>query len=288
MLKAGDLMRIVTSVAECRQLISEKKNRIGRLCTNCFIMTGAFDSTIRENRLFSEEYPEGLCLFADEQRYYQLFYFLDSSPGFPFLRKEKPVLIEEINIRGDRDKEISLIESRIRPAGFQKIRKNCYFSCKLPEAEKMAERYQRQLVAAGREGWTVRKADETSLVSQVITLWESCLDPTDIPISHMRFFHSQQDQVLCATDNEKVIGAVWSRMGRDTCEERHIAVHPDYRRHGVGRLLLESVIASAIRAGGKTVHTWISETNITSVTMHERAGFHVQPRSCNQYILREE
>ncbi|MBR2823418.1 MAG: GNAT family N-acetyltransferase [Clostridia bacterium] len=310
-------MRPVSDPAMCRDLIGEARKRVGTVRSNCFAMAASFDPFIEEGRLYYEESPEGLCLFTDEGRYFQLYYFLNPASDFPRIRAEKPVLIEETNARGARDEEIARAAGWYGARGFQFFKRNGYYTCTLKPgeterpcgteripvrrekdddsgrpADESAEppsenRRAESETAHSEEGWTLREVRDPETAEQVITLWEASLDPTDIPLAHRRFIRSGTDRALCAADGTRVLGAVWYRLGRNTCEERHLAVHPDARRRGLGTLLLRGVMNAAAAAGKTLVNTWISDTNAASIALHTRAGFREQPRNCIQYILKE-
>ena len=57
--------------------------------------------------------------------------------------------------------------------------------------------------------------------------------------------------------------------------EHSVYVDPDARGRGVGRLLLEALIASTEAAGIWTIQSGIFPENVASLRLHERAGFHV-------------
>jgi L-amino acid N-acyltransferase YncA len=60
--------------------------------------------------------------------------------------------------------------------------------------------------------------------------------------------------------------------------EVSVYVHPDARSQGVGRALLDAVIASSERAGLWTLQAGVFPENEPSVRLHEAAGFRVVGR----------
>ena len=60
--------------------------------------------------------------------------------------------------------------------------------------------------------------------------------------------------------------------------ENSVYVHPDHRAQGIGRTLLEALIAGAEAAGIWTVQTGIFPENAASLALHERCGFRVVGR----------
>ena len=57
--------------------------------------------------------------------------------------------------------------------------------------------------------------------------------------------------------------------------EHSVYVHPDLRGRGVGRVLLETLLAEADTVGVWTVQTGIFPENVASVELHVRCGFRI-------------
>ncbi len=71
------------------------------------------------------------------------------------------------------------------------------------------------------------------------------------------------------------LSAVSDRCVYGGVAENSIYIHPDHRRHGVGRTLLTALIASSEAGGIWTVQTGIFPENTASVALHVRCGFRV-------------
>jgi L-amino acid N-acyltransferase YncA len=85
---------------------------------------------------------------------------------------------------------------------------------------------------------------------------------------------------LLATDGDRVLG--WAALApvSDRCAyagvaEDSIYVAPRAQGRGVGRALLDALVASAERAGIWTVQTGIFPENRASVRLHQACGFRV-------------
>lgn len=85
---------------------------------------------------------------------------------------------------------------------------------------------------------------------------------------------------LVARDGDQVLGwaaasAVSSRPVYRGVLEHSVYVHPDARGRGVGRVLLDALIASTEAAGVWTLQSGVFPENVASLALHERAGFRV-------------
>ncbi len=80
-------------------------------------------------------------------------------------------------------------------------------------------------------------------------------------------------RVDVARDGNRVVGFVDYWLVTDEVHLLAIATHPDWRRRGVGRALLDHLLAFA-RAGGFALVTLeVRASNAPAITMYERAGF---------------
>jgi phosphinothricin acetyltransferase len=85
---------------------------------------------------------------------------------------------------------------------------------------------------------------------------------------------------LVATDDGRVLGwAALSRVSTRPCyagvAEVSVYVVPEASRRGVGRALLEALIARSEDAGIWTVQAGIFPENTASLALHERCGFRI-------------
>jgi ribosomal-protein-alanine N-acetyltransferase len=64
----------------------------------------------------------------------------------------------------------------------------------------------------------------------------------------------------------------------------NVAVHPSFRRRGVARAVLGSVLEDARRAGVELVFLEVRPTNVEAVTLYESLGFRVIGRRKGYYF----
>lgn len=94
--------------------------------------------------------------------------------------------------------------------------------------------------------------------------------------------HLAEHRLVAAIDG-KTVG--WTAMSpvSDRCvyagvAEHSVYVHSGHRGNGVGRALLEALIASAEAGGFWTIQTGIFPENTASVELHLRCGFRIVGR----------
>ncbi len=92
-----------------------------------------------------------------------------------------------------------------------------------------------------------------------------------------RFF-LQEFQVECARSilveiNGKIIGYVLFWLLPEGVDIHNLAVRSEYRRRGIGRILLEQVILEALRRSSLRVTLEVRKSNLAAQKLYESAGF---------------
>lgn len=72
-----------------------------------------------------------------------------------------------------------------------------------------------------------------------------------------------------------MIGFVLARRAADEAEILTIAVRPDWQGHGVGRRLMDTVLADAHRERVRSVFLEVDESNAAACALYRRLGFSV-------------
>ncbi|HHT65460.1 MAG: ribosomal protein S18-alanine N-acetyltransferase [Caldicoprobacterales bacterium] len=80
-----------------------------------------------------------------------------------------------------------------------------------------------------------------------------------------RYFSVRADKQLIG------YGGMW--MILDEAHITNIAVHPDYRRQGVGRLIMETLMKEAVRMGMERMTLEVRVSNKAAVSLYKSLGF---------------
>lgn len=90
-------------------------------------------------------------------------------------------------------------------------------------------------------------------------------------------------RVIVAQGEGEVVGyaAVW--FAADEGELGDIAVHPEWRRRGIGRRLVGAVLDEARRRGAQQVFLQVRESNGAALRLYESAGFRKVGRRPDYY-----
>jgi [ribosomal protein S18]-alanine N-acetyltransferase len=93
-----------------------------------------------------------------------------------------------------------------------------------------------------------------------------------------RRFFLEELQVECARAvvaeiADRVVGYVLYWFLPEDVDVHNIAVHPDYRRHAIGRILLEHVIAAAQQRSSVRVTLEVRKSNTAAQQLYSSLGF---------------
>jgi ribosomal-protein-alanine N-acetyltransferase len=78
-------------------------------------------------------------------------------------------------------------------------------------------------------------------------------------------------------------GLILARVAADEAEILTLAVHPDARRRGIARMLLEAAVAGAAAMGAAAMFLEVSEINHAARSLYETSGFHPAGRRRRYY-----
>ena len=112
---------------------------------------------------------------------------------------------------------------------------------------------------------------------EVLALWRACegvgLSEADSRESIARYLARNPGMGFIALDGEKIVGAVLCGHDGRRGYIHHLAVHPDYRRRGVGRALAQECL-DALRAEriGKC-HLFVLKNNAAGARFWKSAGW---------------
>lgn len=78
---------------------------------------------------------------------------------------------------------------------------------------------------------------------------------------------------IVALHNDKVIGFVGMWILFDEGDITNVAVHPDYRKKGIGNLLIESLISLCRELNIKSLTLEVRESNTPAKNLYKKHGF---------------
>ena len=101
---------------------------------------------------------------------------------------------------------------------------------------------------------------------------------------------------LVAMDGDRVAGYIGSQSVEGEADMMNVAVHPDYRRKGIARRLVEGLVAALREKGVYSLALEVRASNVPAISLYEGLGFsqvglrpnyYRNPKE-DAYILRKE
>jgi ribosomal-protein-alanine N-acetyltransferase len=74
---------------------------------------------------------------------------------------------------------------------------------------------------------------------------------------------------LVALDGDTVAGYIGSQSVLDTADIMNVAVHPDYRRQGIGRQLVTALAQALVEKGIKYLMLEVRQSNAPAIALYE-------------------
>lgn len=116
-----------------------------------------------------------------------------------------------------------------------------------------------------------------NLYNDVIALWHQCegigLSDADSRDSIQAYLTRNPGMSFVASADGKVVGAILAGHDGRRGYIHHLAVHPSYRRLGLGRMLVDRAIAVLRSAGVQKVHIFIFNNNADGIVFWESVGW---------------
>ena len=88
---------------------------------------------------------------------------------------------------------------------------------------------------------------------------------------------------VAETDDQRIVGMIVSWVIVDEMHIATIATHPDFRRQGIGALILRTALQDGKRAGARLAFLEVREANEAAQAMYRKFGFRVTGRRPRYY-----
>ncbi len=112
---------------------------------------------------------------------------------------------------------------------------------------------------------------------KVYSLWEACegigLSSADARTSIQIYLERNPGLSLIAYDGRTLVGTILCGHDGRRGYIHHLAVRADYRRKGIGRLLVEKSLKTLEASGIKKCHLFIFHSNTSGIAFWESIGW---------------
>ena len=129
----------------------------------------------------------------------------------------------------------------------------------------------------------------TAKTSQSVDFAALFLNASAKPIFSVRV-SGEADNCIVADDNNRVVGAVWTRIMNDYGHvDDHtpsfaISLYKEYRGNGIGTKMMERMLEKLRQQGYKKASLAVQKENY-AVKMYENVGFRIVDQNIEEYIM---
>ena len=116
---------------------------------------------------------------------------------------------------------------------------------------------------------------ESSHAAAIADLEKICFSSPWDEVSVASELSNELSLWLVALDGENVVGYVGSQSVMGEADMMNIAVHPDYRRQGLGREIVGALQREAQARGVTSVFLEVRVSNVAARRLYEEMGFSV-------------
>ena len=285
-------MYLLTSQEEYQSLVrTAKKEKEARL-TNCYLFPESIQRWIDLKRFYAEEVDAGILFLADQERYYSVYFYLNSDlcPFIP--RQNKPQVIQTV-FSGQKksDKQLA-VDQLLHNAGF--IWKDRMQQIKadpeqvLKKIAPLSARMRQRLKTEGFYRGPITAANLPAL-NKLLS------ETPEIPFYDIQYFSTDE---LEMQSKEGQLEGVFNQAG-ELCAVHQLflegngafgwfAVADAYKvTYGLA-LVLKEMIMSYVLEKGCFLTGWVDDVNIESIRFHRKLGYSFQDKYREHWMLEAE
>ena len=110
-------------------------------------------------------------------------------------------------------------------------------------------------------------------VGQIAALEKLCFSDPWSEASVASELDNRLSAWFVALDGDSVAGYIGSQSVLDEADMMNVAVHPDYRRQGIGEKLVLALAQALTEKGIRGLMLEVRESNVPAIALYEKLGF---------------
>lgn len=282
-------MQRIASLTDYYSVVKKTKAEKKTNHTNCFLFPETIQRYIRLGRFYYEECQGGTVFYTDEEKYYQAYYYFDSTQAIDVSPKDKDMVINHMFTEDKKNDRMTEEETRLKEAGFV-----CSLHMRqttgdpqtiLTHIETPARIGKRLLKSEGFELQPI----QGSAFKDYFAVRENTKE-----IPYYQYPFSTEEELEKDAQDGRLSG-IFDRNGQ-LCALRHsfmegnsmygwLIVKEQYReKYGMAVVLSEHAMQCALKNRYK-VFGWIELSNMPSIKYHTAIGYQWTNRCMDTWIL---
>ncbi len=286
------IMEPIISLNQYDRLLKSTRKIYGRLHTNSFLMAPETERIIAQGRFFFEEIDKGLLFYADEIKYYQVYFHISpETKKLNIAAKEKPILIRIIYMHGGKSGLQKETDMLIREAGFSLLDSTTQvYTVAKNNIEVMGVMYERMESLLKEYGMRLIVAGEEEL-DRILELRDN--EP-ELKLFHIPFRTREEELQLIRDGSYACI----INSSNEICAARQIermagnlyspwfCVKSEYKnKYGLGIVMTGFEMKYACEHDLQRVYGWIANDNVKSWNYHKRLGVLCSGKAADEWVM---
>lgn len=277
-MKEDKAMRRIDSYEEYRKISEDYRK--ASMYTNLFLFKAQIQDMIRAKKLFYMIQEENFFLFKKESGCYRMYYYITNNVVLKNLFVSDPIVVECI-YRDEQELQKKKDILFLKRVGFVLGRRSCRMvlnSSDFPHK-----------VFQGKVSKIVVSHAMKEDAERIFQMLWGIFDPlyAYLPLMDDLLEMIERKEILTAKDNGEVVGFLHYELMRGSIQIWHLAVDKKYRRMGVGSLLLNQYHYH-FQKTAKFFMVWTDMVNVQARNLYQKAGYYMDNRFADEYVLLEE
>ncbi len=276
-------MKRVLSIKHFISLIEDAKKNNQCTYTNCYLFSDVINKYIGQKRMFWIGVGAGIAFLYREEKFYNLYYYINLKDDIKFNEIDRPVVINLVHLDSKLHCEFLEIVNRWVKCGFINYKTYKQMILKA-DPDKLMPSKSFVLDSAEYE----LKYAEYEYSEEIQSLWTSALDvfsialPTKEELAH--YINEKHIRCIVKKDESKVVAVLYYFIKKSICTLNHIVVGKEYRRRGFGLALVKDCIENEAKDCTR-YYLWVDEKNFSSINLYKCAGFSFTGKVTTQLLL---
>lgn len=282
-------MKRLKSLEDYYGLIRAMRKQCRISFSNMYCMADEIQRYINLERLYFAELESGMAIIIDEERYYKLCLYVDSTIPLNIPKLDKKILMRNIYRENLKNNSVQQMEKGLIQNGFQKEGTSVQIQGSPSEIIDKKKSIERCLGIIERNGYRIVQAD-ISMLGAIESLLK------EVPFVHdyhanFKTIEEKQENLkqggyLCVVDScGKVCAATVTWVRGKSAEGGAIAVREQYKTLGLAPAICYKRLKLLQDKGVKNLRGWVLLDNEASIRYHKSMGFEFVDKYADEWIL---
>lgn len=282
-------MECLRNIETYFEMINSINKEFSPTYTNCYLSQGKAGKLIEEKRLYYEKVNGGLLLYLDQNRYYEMYYYLNLNADWSVNSQEKDIVIKNIYVENRKNRKLIFLEEKIKSSGF-------YLLDTLKQVGgdvdtillNLQKSYNQACNIMQMYGFSLVELDET-LLPQIREFEEHI---KEIPIYQIPYFEDceirslgKEGRAVGIVDADKKLCAMKFFFDRDL-PYGYFAVKKEYQKMFGMAIVLSYYSLKYLKEKQIKLANWIELNNNKSIEYHLKLGYRWMERCTDEWILK--